>query len=53
MGVLGLVATFSVLLPAPPVTESGLNEALASTGKPLTLKVTSSVKPAAGVEVTR
>jgi hypothetical protein len=32
--------------------ESWLNEALASPGKPLTLKVTSSVKPAAGVDVT-
>jgi hypothetical protein len=32
--------------------ESWLNEALASPGKPFTLKVTSSVKPAVGIDVT-
>jgi hypothetical protein len=41
VGVLGLVVTFSVLMPAPPVMEFWLNEALASAGKPLTLKLTS------------
>jgi hypothetical protein len=32
--------------------ESWLNAALASPGKPLTLRVTSSLKPAVGVDVT-
>jgi hypothetical protein len=32
--------------------ESWLNDAVASAGKPLTLKATSSVKPDTGVDVT-
>jgi hypothetical protein len=47
-----LMVTFIVLLPEPPGIVAGLNVALASVGKPLTLKSTLLVKPATGVDVT-
>ena len=52
MGVLVLTETFTVLLPEAPVIGFVSNVASTPPGKPLTLKVTLSLKPADGVDVT-
>ena len=53
MDVLVLTVTFNVVLPeAPVIVGSGLNVASTPEGKPLTLKVTSPVKPPTGVDAT-
>jgi len=49
-GVEAAVVTFMVLLPEP-MTEVGLNEALAPVGRPLALKVTVPLKPPDAVTV--
>ena len=52
VGVFFAVVSVRVVLPDPPLTLVGLNDAFTRCGRPLTLKLTVPVKPFTGVIVT-